>query len=295
MADYVITSCSTADLSREHFDEIGVKVIYFHYYLDGVEYADDLWQTRSDKEFYDAMRNGSDTSSAQVSVGEYLEFFRPILKEGHDILHVTLSSGISGTYNSAVSAASIAESEFPGRRVIVVDSQAASSGFGMLLDRAAELKREGYSIDELRDWLEANKHYLHHWFFTTDLRWFIKGGRVSKVTGVVGGLLSICPLLHVSYDGRLEPVYNVRTKRKVIDKMVNVMVENARGGTDYDDKCYLCHSDSIEDVNAVIALVKSKFPKLTDDKFCVNSIGTTIGSHTGPGTVAIFFWSDKER
>ncbi len=295
MADYVITSCSTADLSREHFERIGVEIVYFHYFLDGVEYQDDLGQTRSYEDFYSAMKNGSDTSSAQVSVGEYLEFFRPFLMSGKDVLHVTLSSGISGTYNSAVTAASMAEEEFPKRRVIVVDSQAASSGFGMLIDKAAELRDAGYSLDELHDWLESNKHYLHHWFFTTDLKWFIKGGRVSKVTGVVGGLLSICPLLHVSYDGKLEPVYNVRTKRRVIEKMVDMMAENARGGTDYDDKCYLCHSACLDDVMAVVKLIKERFPKLTDDKFCINSIGTTIGSHTGPGTVAVFFWSDKER
>ena len=116
MADYVITSCSTADLSREHFERIGVEIVYFHYFLDGVEYQDDLGQTRSYEDFYSAMKNGSDTSSAQVSVGEYLEFFRPFLMSGKDVLHVTLSSGISGTYNSAVTAASMAEEEFPERR-----------------------------------------------------------------------------------------------------------------------------------------------------------------------------------
>ena len=293
MSDYVLSCCSTADLSKEHFERIGVHYICFHYILDGTDFPDDLGQTISFPDFYKAMENGADTSTSQVSISEYLDSFTPILEQGKDILHVSLSTGISGTYNSAVAAADIARERYPDRKIYVVDSLGASSGFGLLMDKLAELRDEGMSIEQVRDWAEENKLRVHHWFFSSDLTFFIKGGRISKAAGIFGGLLNICPLMNVDHLGRLVPREKVRTKKKVIRSIVDHMEKYADGGLDYSGKCFISNSACEEDAKEVARLVEERFPKL-NGKVLINSIGTTIGSHTGPGTVALFFWG-KER
>ena len=289
---YILSSCSTADLAKEHFESRDIKYICFHYNLDGKEYRDDLGQTISADDFYAALAAGADASTSQVNIGEYLDYFTPFLEQGLDILHISLSSGISGSYNSAVSAAAIAAERYPERKIYVVDSLAASSGFGLLLDKLADLRDEGMTIDELRDWTEANKLRLHHWFFSTDLTFYVKGGRISKAAGWFGGIMNICPLLNVDNQGRLIPRSKLRGSKKVIAEIVKRMEEFADDGHDYNGKCYMCHSACIEDAQAVADLVEAKFPKL-NGRVLINNIGTTIGSHTGPGTVALFFWGQE--
>ena len=180
MSDYIISCCSTADLSKEHFQARDIKYVCFHYMLDGEDYSDDLGQSIPFEEFYKKMAEGAETKTSQVNVSEYIDFFTPFLKEGKDILHVTLSSGISGTINSARSAAEILSQDFPERKIYIVDSLGASSGYGLLMDTLADKRDEGMSIDEAHDWIEANKLHLHHWFFSTDLSFYVKGGRISK-------------------------------------------------------------------------------------------------------------------
>ena len=289
MSDYIISCCSTADLSKEHFENRDIKYIYFHYQLDGVNYPDDLGQSIPFDEFYKRMAQGAETKTSQVNVSEYVDFFTPFLKEGKDILHVTLSSGISGTINSALTAASMLREEFPERKIYIVDSFGASSGYGLIMDKLADLRDGGMPIDELRDWLEAHRLELHHWFFSTDLTFYIKGGRVSKTAGFVGSVLNICPLLNMDNVGRLIPREKIRTKNKVIKTIAERMEQCANDGLDYSGKCYISQSGCVEDAKAVAALVEERFPKL-NGKVEINHVGTTIGSHTGPGTVALFFW-----
>ena len=294
MPNYVLSCCSTADLSREHFEQRNIHYVCFHYQLDGVDYADDLGQSMPFDKFYQAMVDGADTRTAQVNAEEFEAYFTPFLEQGLDVLHLTLSSGISGTYNSARLAKESLEAKFPGRKVNIVDSLAASSGFGLLMDKLADLRDEGMSLDELTAWAENNKLNLHHWFFTSDLTFFIKGGRVSKTSGFVGKLLNICPLLNVSYEGKLIPREKIRTKRKVISAIVDRMAEHAQDGTDYAGKCYISQSVCYDDARAVADLIEARFPNL-NGKVEINHIGTTIGSHTGPGTVALFFWGTERK
>ncbi len=289
MSDYILSCCSTADLSKEHFERIGVHYVCFHYFLNGVEYPDDLGQSISFPDFYRAMADGAETRTSQVSISEYLDLWTPFLTGGKDVLHVTLSTGISGTYNSAESAAAIARERFPERKIYVVDSLGASSGYGLLMDTLAARRDEGMSIDELHAWAEENKLRLHHWFFSTDLTYYVRGGRISKAAGIFGGLLNICPLLNMDDLGRLIPREKIRTKKKVIQAIVDRMEENADNGLDYSGKCFISMSACEEDAEAVARLVETRFPKLTG-KVLINNVGTTIGSHTGPGTVALFFW-----
>ena len=292
MGDYIISCCSTADLTAEHFNERDIKYLCFHYELDGKPYLDDLGKTMPIEEFYQAMVDGADTKTSQINAEEYEAHFRKYLEQGKDVIHLTLSSGISGTINSALVAKANLEDEFPERKLYIVDSLAASSGFGLLMDKLADLRDEGMGIDELCDWAESNKRRLNHWFFSTDLTFYIKGGRVSKTAGIVGGILGICPLLNVDKEGKLIPRMKIKGKKKVYKAIVAKMEELADNGYDYDDKVYLCHSNYMEDAKQVALLVEEKFPK-TKGKIEINNIGTTIGSHTGPGTVALFFWGQE--
>ena len=289
---YILSCCSTVDLKKEHLEKLNISYACFHYVMDGVEYPDDLGQTMSFDEFYNRLKNGSDSTSSQISVGEYEDYFRKLLKSGKDVIHISFSSGLSGSYRSACTAADILKEEFRNQKLYVVDSLAASSGYGLFMDTLAQKRDEGMSIDELRDWAEENKLNLHHWFFSTDLTFFVKGGRVSKVSGMIGGVFEICPLLNVSVDGKLIPRAKIRTKKKVIPEIVNRMIEHADSGKNYNGKVYMCNSDCYDDAKAVADLVKSNFKKIDGDVL-INSIGTVIGTHTGPGTVALFFWGDK--
>lgn len=292
MGEYILSCSSTADLRQEHLEQRNIQYICFHFELAGKQYMDDLGKSMPLADFYEAMAQGADTKTSQINVEEYEQYFENFLKEGKDILHLTLSSGISGTVNSALIARDTLQEKYPDRRIYVVDSLAASSGYGLLMDKLADLRDGGMDIEQLYRWTEDNKLKLQHWFFTSDLTYLIRGGRVSKAAGMVGSVLNICPLLNVDYMGRLINRAKVRTKRKVIQATVEKMKEHAQDGTDYNGKCYISQSACMEDAKAVAELVESAFPKL-QGKVEINDIGTTIGSHTGPGTVALFFWGDE--
>ena len=294
MADYVLSCCSTADLSKEHFDSIHVKYICFHFELNGKRYLDDLGQSIGFEDFYRQMAGGADTKTSQVNAEEFFSYFKSFLDQGLDVLHLCLSSGISGTLNSAMIARDELQELYPDRKIYVLDSLAASSGFGLLMDRLAQLRDEGKTIDEVYEWAKENRLRVNHWFFTTDLTFFIKGGRVSKTAGTIGSVLNICPLLNVDYQGKLIPRSKIRTKKKVIRAVVDKMEELADKGTAYDGKCYISQSACVEDAKEVARLVEERFPNLKG-KVEINYIGTTIGSHTGPGTVALFFWGAERK
>ncbi len=289
---YCLSCCSTADLTKEYFEKRGIQYICFHFELGGKDYLDDMGQSVSPERLFNEMAAGADTKTSQVGVGEYIEHFSKILEEGNDLIHICLSSGISGSYNSACLAKTEVEMKYPDRKIYVVDSLAASSGFGLLVDTLADKRDEGYTIDELYSWVEENKLNMNLWFFSSDLTYFIRGGRVSKTSGFIGTVLGICPLLNVDVEGHLISREKIRTKKKVIRRIAEVMFEKAQDGVDYNGKCYISHSLCEEDAKEVAALVEEHFPKL-NGKVEIFSIGATIGSHTGPGTVALFFWGDK--
>lgn len=289
---YVLSCCSTADLSKEHFEKRNISYICFHYELDGVAYPDDLGQTMPFDQFYQAMVDGAETKTSQINVEEYATYFRTFLENGQDLLHVSLSSGISGSCNSANIAANLLREEFPDRKLFVVDSLGAASGYGLLMDKLADLRDEGMAIEDLADWTEKNRLKLQHWFFSMDLTFFVKGGRVSKASGWFGTVLKICPLLNVSHEGKLVPRIKFRGKQKAIEGIVKKMEELAENRLSYSGKAYICHSACYEDAKAVADLIESRFAKL-NGKVVINSIGTTIGAHTGPGTVALFFWGEE--
>ena len=293
MKNYILSCCSTADLPADHFARRGISYTCFHYELDGREYLDDLGKSMSFDHFYKAMADGAETKTSQINVAEFTEYFEPFLKAGNDILHLSLSSGISGVINSAMTARDILSEKYPDQTIYIVDSLAASSGFGLLMDKLADLRDEGMPVGELYQWALDNRLRLNHWFFSTDLTFYVRGGRISKTSGMVGNLMNICQLLNVDYQGLLIPRYKIRTKRKVIHAIVDKMEECIEEGRDYRGKCYISQSACYADARFVADLIEERFPHL-DGKVMITSIGTTIGAHTGPGTVAVFFWG-KER
>lgn len=294
MADYCLSCCSTVDLTPEHMRARDIRYVCFHFSLDGVEYPDDMGVSMSSEELFRRMSAGAETKTSQVGVAGYLAHFESMLREGKDILHVTLSTGLSGTYNSACIARNILAESYPQRKIYIVDSLGASSGYGLMMETLADMRDAGKTLDELYQWIEANKLRMHHWFFSTDLSFYVRGGRISKAAGMVGTMLNICPLLNMDQTGNLTPREKVRGKRNVIKRIVEKMAEHAENGTAYSGKCFLCQSLCMEDAKAVASLVEEQFPNL-NGPVRIFPIGTTIGSHTGPGTIALFFWGDERK
>ncbi len=294
MSNFILSACSTADLTKEQFEQNDIKYIYFHYSLDGVSYPDDLGQTMSFSDFYKKMEEGADTATSQINPEEFIEFFTPYLEAGQDVLHCTLSSGISGVYNSAIIARNELQEQFPDRKIIVVDSLCASTGYGMLMIEVAKKKAEGMDIDELAAWIEDNKMKIEHWLYVSDLKYLVKGGRVSKASGFVGNMLNICPIISVDENGKLAPREKIRGKKKAAKRLIEKMAELAEGGTDYAGPCWISSSDRQEEAESLKEMVLNTFANIDKD-ISINSIGTVIGSHTGPGTVVFFFWGNGER
>lgn len=294
MSDFVLSSCTTADLSDAKFKERNIPYLCYHYVLGNQQYVDDLGKTKSMHEFYQAMKDGAATKTSMVSVGEYYDYFKSFLSKGQDVLHLTLSSGITGSYSSALTAKKMLDDEFPERKLYVVDSLGASSGYGLLMDKLADLRDEGKNIDEVYQFALDHRLNVNHWVFSTTLEYYVRGGRISKTAGFFGNMLGICPIIHVNADGKLIPGEKAMGVRIAEKRLLSKMEKLADNGLNYADKCFISHSDVLDEAQALAGLIEAKFPKLKG-KVEIYDIGTTIGAHTGPGTVALFFWGAKRE
>ncbi len=292
MNPFVITACSTSDLPAEYYEKRGVQLAYFHYILDGHEYSDDLGKTIPYEEFYRKIAAGALPTTSQVNMTEYLSLFDPILASGKDILHLSFSSALSGSYNSACNAKEELSEKYPERTIRIVDTMAASSGYGLILDTLCDMRDQGSTYEELYFFVEENKLSMHHWFFSTDLTHYKRGGRISATAATIGTILNLCPLMNMNYKGELTPRQKIRGKKKVILESLTKMQEHAQNGTDYSGKCFISQSACYDDAKQLADLIEATFPHL-NGKVMINNVGTVIGSHTGPGTVALFFWGDK--
>jgi len=292
MKQFSLTSCSTADMPLEFFRLNDIPFACFHFIIDGKEYSDDLGQSMPFDVFYKKIADGASPTTSQVNAEDYERMWAPLLESGSDVLHITLSSGISGTINSANVARETMLEKFPQRKIVIVDSLGASSGYGLLVTTALQLRDEGKTLEEAQNWLENNKLRLHHWFFSTDLTSYYRGGRISRASAMFGTLLKICPLMNMNTSGELIPREKIRTKKKVIDEIVSRMEQHVENGLNYSGKCYISNSACFEDARAVADIIETRFPNL-DGKVLINSVGTVIGAHTGPGTVALFFFGDE--
>lgn len=295
MSDYKITCCSTCDLTAEHLKAMGVEYGLYHYVIDGDDHLDDLFVSKTPAEFYGEIDRGAMPTTSQVTPEQLVQLIEPILAAGQDVLHIEFSSGLSGGWaQSALVAQKKLQAEYPQRKVYFVNSLAASSGYGLLVDKAVELKNGGMDIDGLYNWLEEHKLQVRHWFFTTNLTHLKRGGRVSGPAAAIGNMLNICPVMDVNSEGKLIVRKKVMGKKKAIQELFNKMREQAEGGLNYSGKCFISHSMREEDAKTLAKLVQDNFKNLNGEVE-IDNIGTVIGSHTGAGTIALFFFSADSR
>lgn len=286
MREFVITVNSTVDLPREWVEEKNIKVVPLKYTIDGETYTD--MYGLSAKEFFNKLREGHMSVTSQVNPEEAREALEPFLKEGKDILHLGFSSGLSGTYNSMRIAGEELSSEYPDAKIIVIDTLCACLGEGLLLYKVLQLKDAGKNIDEIAQWVEENKLHICHNVTVDDLNHLHRGGRVSKATAIVGTMVQIKPIIHVDNEGRLQVIAKERGRKKSLNKIVDMAVEQSKGWEN--DMVMITHGDCIEEAEYVADLVKEK---MGAREVLINNIGTVIGSHTGPGVVAVFFMGNK--
>ena len=293
MNDFILSCCSTADVTEEKLRAMDVHYICNTYTMNGVAYKDDLGKTIPYKEFYDRIRNGEVGVTSLINEADYIDYFEPFLKDGKDVLHVTLSSGLSSTFQSALSAAEDLKERYPERKLLIVDSRGASSGYGLQMEALSKLRAEGKTIDELYDWSMNNRLHIHHLFCSTTLTYYVRGGRISPAAGKIGNLFNICPVMRMDHPGHLAVYSRVRTKKRALRALVDQMAELADDGEQYSGRCFISHSDCLEDALDVKRQIEERFPNI-DGEIEVYMIGTTIGCHAGPGTVAVYFFG-KER
>ena len=286
MSKFVITADSTVDLPKAFLEEKQVPVVSLSYIIDGATYKDGEGLTS--KEFYDKIREGAMPTTSQVNPEQARDLFEPILKGGTDILHIAFTSGLSGTYNSCRIAAEELSEEYPDRKIIVVDSLCAASGGGMLLYKALELKEQGKSFDEIVTWVEENKLHVCHDVTVDDLFHLHRGGRVSKASAVVGTIIKIKPIIHVNDEGKLIVIGKERGRKKALQTLVERMEEKSQGFEN--DIVMITHGDALEDAEYVKGLIQDKFG-ITN--IMINPLGTVIGSHTGPGVIALFYMGNR--
>lgn len=286
METFKIIVNTTADLPIDYIRENQLGLVYFNYIMDEISYGRDKeldW-----KEFYRLMREeGKMPTTSQVNPQEYKEYFKEFLEESRQLLYISFSSGLSGSCGNAILAAEELMEEREDCRIIVVDSKCASMGEGLFVHKAVEMKGRGKTIEETADYLNALVPHLTHVFTVDDLNHLYRGGRVSKAAAIVGTIAAIKPILHVDDEGHLIPLSKVRGRKKSLIALVDYMEKKLEGGyLDRNDIVFISHGDALEDAEYVRDEIKRRFG-IT--KFMINHIGPTIGAHSGPGTIALFF------
>lgn len=289
MKKYIITTDTTCDLPQEFLDSHNIVLCPLYYSINDTVYGEDKFL--DPKEFYNIMRGGAMPTTMAVNPDHVRNIFGKYLQEGYDILHIAFSSALSGSCSVAATVAREMSDEHPDAKLIVIDSLCASLGEGLLVYKAAKLKESGKSIDEVAAWLENNKLNLCHMFTVDDLFHLHRGGRVSKAAAIIGTLINVKPVLHVDNEGRLIPLNNVRGRKKALISLVDQMEARLKNYDYQNDIFFISHGDCIEDAEFVEGLVKERFGIRES---LIYYVSPTIGAHSGPGTVALFFMG-KER
>ena len=289
MPDYIITASSTADLSKEYADQHNLMILPYSFMIDDQEYKDDFGQTMPHKKFYSLVRGGALPTTSMINQDFYRKFFTKVLETKKDVLHIEFSSGLSGSFQNARVVAEKLNEKYENK-VYLVDSLCASMGYGLLVDYAVKMRDAGKSIQEVYEWVEKNKIKIIHWFTVDDLNHLKRGGRISTASAFIGTMLSIKPVLDVDFKGHLIPIQKVRGRKKAVLELLNKMkmdIENPDGQT-----VFISHGDAEEDALYLKSKIMEAFPKIKD--ITVGYIGPVIGAHSGPGTIALFYYG-KER
>lgn len=288
MNNFKISVCSTADLPESYIKEHDLCVISLSYM-----FGEELYKRGQDlpeQVFYNKMRSGLMPTTSQINPADAREAFIECLKETNEILQIAFSSGLSGSYNSLKIAADELMEERDDIRIVVVDSLAASLGEGLLVHKAVEMKKAGKSLDEVVEWLEKHRLNLVHMFTVDDLFNLQRGGRVSKAAAIFGTMVNIKPVLHVDNEGHLIPLEKVRGRKKSLNRLVDLMETKMGAFKEQNDIVFISHGDSYDDAKYVADEVKKRFGI---DQFIINYVSPTIGAHSGPGTIALFFLGDE--
>lgn len=288
---FVLSCESTVDLKREYVEGRGISVLCYQYCVDGEFFDDPMGEKTGIDQFYEKLLSGAKITTSQMNGETYRAYFEKLLK-GSDVLHICFGSGMSGSvYNAMRAAEEInAESE---HKVYVVDSLCSSTGYGMLVDTAADLRDAGAEITEVYEKACRLGKRIEHRFFSTDLTFFKKSGRVSGPAAAVAAILNICPLMKLDGEGKIVAYDKIRGKKNAIKQIVKDMAVLAEGGADYSGKCYICHSNCEEQAQALKEAVLDGFKNIKDIEIC--DVGPVIACHSGPGTAAVFYVGKEDR
>lgn len=288
--NYVISTDNTCDLPKNFYEENNITLCPIGFSIEGVSY-DGVNETLDPHEFYEKMRGGVMPITAQTNPTQIMDVFRPILESGKDILHISFSSGLSGTYNNVLLAKEELLNDFPERKIVVIDSLAASLGEGMIVHTAVMLKNKGLSLEEVAEATDKTKLNACHLFTVSDLNHLYRGGRVSKTAAFLGTLIHIKPVLFVDNDGHLIPSVKVKGRKKSLqtlaEKMIELMKDYEANNEFENETIFISHGDCLEDANYLKDLITEK---IGNKNFVINTIGPTIGAHSGPDTIALFFY-----
>lgn len=290
---FTISCESTVDMPYSYVSNRSLPVLFYSYTVDGQEYTDDMLRDPDAlPHFYAMLEAGKMPATSQLNEYQYLEFFEPLLAQG-DLLHIAFGTGMTQSYRNAERAAVILREKYPQRHIIVIDSLCSSSGYGMLVDYAADMRDAGKSMDEIAQWLLEKRHHVHHQFYSTELKHYRRSGRMSGATATIATILGICPIMRLDDKGKIIAYSKVRGKTHAIQTTIDTMAEHAQGGVHYNGKCFISHSNCPEDAQKTKQSLLERFPNLHD--IPVFDIGTIIASHCGPGTVAVFFLGDDRQ
>lgn len=289
MNNYAIITDSTADLPQSIAEEMDIKVIPMTFEIAGKTYRNYPDNRELEPhEFYDMLRSGEDAVTSLINTMTFVECLEPIIREGKDILYIAFSSALSGTYNASLAAAEMLKEKYPDSKILCVDSKSASMGEGLLVYSAAQKRDEGMGLEDLCQWVLDNRLNLCHWVTVDDLNHLKRGGRINPLTATIGTALSVKPIIHVDDEGRLIPVGNVRGRKRAIHNLVERMAETAVKPAE--QVVFIGHGDNLADASLLEELVRERL-KVKD--VVTGAIGPVIGSHSGPGTLTLFFYGTK--
>lgn len=291
MGNFILSCESTIDLPYAYACARSLPVLFYSYTVDDTVYTDDMGRhADSLPRFYGFLSDGKLPTTSQLNAAQYEDFLSPLLEQG-DVLHIAFGSGMTNSVSNARLAAETLREKYPERTLVVIDSLCSSSGYGLLVDGAADLRDAGATLEETEAWVMENRQRVHHQFFSTDLKYFKRSGRVSGATATLGAILDICPIMRLDDTGHIIAYSKERGKKNAIRRTVQTMLEHAQDGADYSGKCFICHSNCPDIAEQTRQAVAERFPHISGEiRMC--DIGTIIASHCGPGTVAVFFFGD---
>ena len=290
---YQLSCESTVDMPYGYISDREIRVLFYTYSIDGKEYEDNMGRDEAVMaDFFAQLKSGKLPITSQINQFRYEEYFEELLQKG-DVLHIAFGTGMTPSYHNAVEAAKLLQEKYPERKIIVVDSLCSCTGYGLLVDTAADLRDAGMGMEELEQWLLANRGKVVHQIFCTDLTQFKRSGRVSGPVALVGGLLGICPMMNLNAAGKIYSYAKIRGKKNAIRTCVDEVMNTIRDGVDYSGKLYICHSNCPELQAEVVEAVRERFTG-RDVDIREGRIGAVISAHCGASTVAIFcFGADR--